>query len=153
MCVYLRAKFEVSSIILTSFRQARSFNPPSSPPSKRTPKKPTQIRVNPSPLEGVHKMTLSQNTVSRMAWNFRLNFSSCRQNFLRNILSDWSLKSVVLCEIQHYAEIQKYNTFFSHNYLLKCIQHMPDVFSTENLSVHYKILIGLKDQFDLHKFL
>ena len=28
---------------------------------------------------------------------------------------------------------------------------MPDVFSTENLSIHYKILIGLKDQFNLHK--
>ena len=28
---------------------------------------------------------------------------------------------------------------------------MPDVFSTENLSIHYKILIGLKDQVDLHK--
>ena len=77
MCVYLRAKFEDSSIILTSFRQARSFY---SLPSKRTPKKPTQIRVNPSLLEGVYKMTLSQNTVSRMAWNFRWSFSSCRQN-------------------------------------------------------------------------
>ena len=38
-----------------------------------------------------------------------------------------------------------------NNYLLKCVQHVPDVFSTENLSIHYKILIGLKHQFDLHK--
>ena len=30
---------------------------------------------------------------------------------------------------------------------------MPDVFSTENLSIHHKILVGLKDQFDLHKLL
>ena len=30
---------------------------------------------------------------------------------------------------------------------------MPDVFSTENLSIHYKILIILKGQFDLHKLL
>ena len=36
-------------------------------------------------------------------------------------------------------------------YLLKCAQHMPDFFSTENLSIHHKILIGLKDRFDLHK--
>ena len=150
MCVYLRAKFEVSSIILTSFRQARLFY---SPPSKRTPKKPTQIRVNPSLLEGVHKMTLSQNTVSRMAWNFRLSFSSCRQNFLRNILSDRSLKSVVSMWNTTLRWNTENNTFFSHHYLLKCIQHMPDVFSTENLSIHYKILIGLKDQFDLHKLL
>ena len=45
MCVYLRAKFEVSSISLTSFRQrggGGNFSP-SSPNSKRTPKKPTQI--------------------------------------------------------------------------------------------------------------
>ena len=41
MVVYLHAQFEVSSIILTGFRQGG--NPP--PTSKRTPKKPTQIRV------------------------------------------------------------------------------------------------------------
>ena len=28
---------------------------------------------------------------------------------------------------------------------------MPYDFSTENLSIHFKILIDLKDQFDLHK--
>ena len=30
---------------------------------------------------------------------------------------------------------------------------MLDVFSTENLSIHHKILLDLKDQFDLHKLL
>ena len=30
---------------------------------------------------------------------------------------------------------------------------MLDVFSTENLSTHHKILLGLKDQFDLHNLL
>ena len=50
MEVYLRAKFEVSSIILTRFRQVGVILPsPPLPPtpvtSKRTPKKPTQIRV------------------------------------------------------------------------------------------------------------
>ena len=47
MGVYLRAKFEISSIILTSFRLGREggdFTPPP-PPSKGAPKKPTQIRV------------------------------------------------------------------------------------------------------------
>ena len=44
MGVYLRAKFEVSSVILTSFRQG--VIPPHTPPiSKRTPKKATEIRV------------------------------------------------------------------------------------------------------------
>ena len=43
MIVYLRAKFQVSSIILTSFRQGG--NSPDPLTSKRTPKKPTQISV------------------------------------------------------------------------------------------------------------
>ena len=45
--VYLPAKFEVSRIILTSFRQGGGGN---SPPhtSKQTPKKPSQIRVSQS---------------------------------------------------------------------------------------------------------
>ena len=30
---------------------------------------------------------------------------------------------------------------------------MLDVFSADNLSIHHKILIGLEDQFDLHKLL
>ena len=42
MFVYLCAKFEVSSIILTSFKGGRGGITPT---SKRTPKKPTQIRV------------------------------------------------------------------------------------------------------------
>ena len=51
MYLYFRAKFEVSSIILTSFRQGRgwggggNFIPPA-PSSKRTPNKSTQISVN-----------------------------------------------------------------------------------------------------------
>ena len=47
MSVYLRAKFEVSSIILTRFRKGVILPPHPSPffTSKRTPKKPTQIRV------------------------------------------------------------------------------------------------------------
>ena len=42
MCVYLRAEIEISSIILTSFRQGIILPPT----PKRNPKKPTQIRVN-----------------------------------------------------------------------------------------------------------
>ena len=50
MGVYLRAKFEVSSIILTSFRQGVILPPTPTFTSKGTTKKPTQIRVN------LHKM-------------------------------------------------------------------------------------------------
>ena len=49
MGLYLHAKFQVSSIILMSFRQggegATLLTPPR-PPSKQTSKEPTQIRVN-----------------------------------------------------------------------------------------------------------
>ena len=47
MCVYLRTKFQVSSMILTSFRQGVILHPPTTTTttSKRTPKKSTQIRV------------------------------------------------------------------------------------------------------------
>ena len=45
MGVYLHAKFEVSSIVLTSFRQGGGNFTPLPPTSKRTPKKPTQIGV------------------------------------------------------------------------------------------------------------
>lgn len=41
----LSAKFEIYSMILTSFRPEGNFTPPPSV-SKRTPKKPTHIRVN-----------------------------------------------------------------------------------------------------------
>ena len=45
MGVYLRGKLEVSSVILTSFRQGVILQPPPLRTLKRTPKKPTQIRV------------------------------------------------------------------------------------------------------------
>ena len=45
MGVYLGAKFEVFSIILTGFRQGVILPPPSPATSTGTPKKPIQIRV------------------------------------------------------------------------------------------------------------
>ena len=57
MCVYLRTKCKVSSIILTSFRQegGRGVNFTPLPTSKRAPKKPTLIRGNAN--SGAHKFT------------------------------------------------------------------------------------------------
>ena len=46
MGVYLRAKFDVSSIILTSFRQGSNITRPLPPTPKQIPKKHIQIRVN-----------------------------------------------------------------------------------------------------------
>ena len=45
MCVYLCAKFEFSSIILTSFRRGNLLPPPPPFNLKLAPKNPTQIRV------------------------------------------------------------------------------------------------------------
>ena len=45
MGVYLRAKIEVSSIILTSYRKGGRLILPLPPTSKRTSKKPTYIRA------------------------------------------------------------------------------------------------------------
>ena len=53
MCVYLRSKSQVSSIILTSFRQGGNFTP--DPISKQTPKKPTQSRVEKKNLPILHQ--------------------------------------------------------------------------------------------------
>ena len=50
MCVYVRAKFEVSSIILTSFRHREWEANFTHPTSKSTTKKPIQIRVKTSML-------------------------------------------------------------------------------------------------------
>ena len=47
MGLYLHAKSQVSSIILMSFRQGgEEVTLLTPPPSKQTPKEPTQIRVN-----------------------------------------------------------------------------------------------------------
>ena len=43
--MYLRTKFQVSSIIQTSFRQRVILSHPPHPTAKGTPKKPIQIRV------------------------------------------------------------------------------------------------------------
>ena len=49
MCVYLHTNFQVSNIILTSFRQGVILPAPP-PTSKQTPKKSTQIRVKSTPM-------------------------------------------------------------------------------------------------------
>ena len=48
MCVYLRIKCQVSSIILTSFRQGKvgNFTHPPPPTAKETPKNPPQLGLN-----------------------------------------------------------------------------------------------------------
>ena len=45
MCLYLRTKFKVSSVILTSFRQGIDKGVILPPTAKRIPNKPTLIRI------------------------------------------------------------------------------------------------------------
>ena len=45
MCVYLRTKFQICNIIITSFRLREVILPVPHPTLKRTPKMPTQVRV------------------------------------------------------------------------------------------------------------
>ena len=89
-----------------------------------------------------------------MAWNFRLNFLV--------LLTKLARKHFGTLKFKIYGFYVKYNTrlkysntaaFLLCNYLFKCAQHMLDVLSTENLSIHLKIPIGLKNPFDLHKLL
>ena len=62
MCVYLRVKFEVSSITLTSFRQGGNFTLHH---LKTNPSKPTQIRVQYSTIaaKGRREIKVNENMV------------------------------------------------------------------------------------------
>ena len=53
--------------------------------------------------------------------------------------------------VKYNSRLEYNNTtpFLFNNFLLKCAQNMLDVVSIENLSIDHKILIGLKDQFEL----
>ena len=59
MCVYVRTKFQVSSIVLTSLREA--ILPTLPPPAKRTPKNPTQIKVNLKTIPNRYSPSFKQN--------------------------------------------------------------------------------------------
>ena len=53
MCVYLRPKFEVSSINLASFRQGEgNFTPPPPPPQSKPLKSPTRLGLKNTHQQG-----------------------------------------------------------------------------------------------------
>ena len=96
--VYFYAKFEVSSIIVTSFRQG---NPPTT--SKRTPKKPTQIRAKVWKLF-LHSFIVSDILVQklrRLGWRICVPPRNCRA---RQPLVFLGLKMVkheeIICDIK-----------------------------------------------------
>ena len=63
MCMHLRSKFQVSSIILTSFRQGviLHLSPPPHPPThlKTNPEKLTQIRIKKQTTKNVPEQPLN----------------------------------------------------------------------------------------------
>ena len=63
----------------------------------------------------------------------------------------WKPKDCFYVKYNTRLKYSKSKPFFFNNYLLKCAQHILDVFSTENLSIHHKILIDLKGRFNLRK--
>ena len=79
MSVHVRATFEVSSIILTGFRQGVILLPPP-PTSKRAPKKPTQIRV-------------------KVGDNVRI--SKYKKNFAKGYTPNWSKQVFVISKIKN----------------------------------------------------
>ena len=97
MCLYSRTKFQVSGIVLTSFRLEGAgeggwnFTPPHT--SKQTPKKHTQIRVN-SHLPNTYKKGLVDTLLSQ-AFNICPNYSSFHQeiNYLKTV---WQKNSFLL---------------------------------------------------------
>ena len=54
MCMYLRAKFEVSSIILTSFRQGGGIISPPLPPQNEPLKSPSRLRKRESCINNIN---------------------------------------------------------------------------------------------------
>ena len=111
------------------------------------------ISLKSSPLEGGLKLPLTNRRLQN-GLEFSLEF--------RVLLTKLPYKHFVRLKFKICGFYVKYNTrlkynnttpFFLNNYLLKCVQPIPDSFSTGNLSIHYKILKGLKDQFGLRKLL
>ena len=108
MGVYLRAKFEVSSIILTSFRQGGNFTP--LPTSKRTPKKPTQIRVN-AFKNGTISLQPTEYTGNpdKLAWVAKVSHYSSLEIFTPKQMLQWL--QILL------PQVRAVNTFEIHQFV------------------------------------
>ena len=91
MCVCLPTKFQVSSIILTSFRQSFSFsfNPPP-PTSIRTPKKlPLQIRLK------QRSLAINHSIVLRNGATFLVTMITVKKTLGSSV--KWDVRQVINC--------------------------------------------------------
>ena len=99
--MYLRSKFQVSSIVVTSFRQGVGGDPPT---SKRTPKKSTQFRVNSiQQLAIVKKSAILDDT------------DSCIRNFY-NIKTGWNNWNLIIITTVYFNPVNKTKLCFSFCY-------------------------------------
>ena len=122
MGVYLRAKFDVSSIILTSFRQGGGGNFTLHPPtSKGTPKKPTQIRVNVQRPYG-QRLKLRKLSEPRESLKYVISLAS---DLLENIplskplrtFSFFSLTKVVFSKINNFVSLSRVFGFVEFKFI------------------------------------
>ena len=129
------------------------------------------ISLKPLPLDGGRTTDSFPNRSLQNSFEFLLEFEVLLKIFLETFcrLEINPLESSVAFHVETRHDLRckpndcfyvKYSNRLKYNnatpFLLnnqKCAKPILDVFSTENLSMHHKILIGLKGQFDLHKIL
>ena len=112
MGVYLRAKFEVSRKILTSFRLGSSFTPTHPPTSKRTPKTPTQITVKTLEIDNWIILLFLHEEYLHLSTHCRIALHQCRFSFRHY---------KVLCEIvitlKNFSSLYKPNKSSDINFI------------------------------------
>ena len=101
MCVYVRTKFQVSSIILTSFRRYVILPTPLLPAKKRTPKNPTQTKVNLKTIPNRYSPCFKHNLFvhQSVSWwpTSRINILTICYKLGQGFITNWA--SFVLLQI------------------------------------------------------
>ena len=99
MCVYVLTKFQVSSIIATSFR--REVILPTPPPAKQTPKNPTQIKINLKTIPSRYSPCFKHNLFVHqpVSWwpTSRINILTIYYKLGKGFITNWG--SFVLLQI------------------------------------------------------
>ena len=107
MCVYVRTKFRVSSIILTSFRREVILPTPALPrPAKWTPKNSSQIKVNLKTIPNRYIPCFKDNLfVSKsVSWwpTSRINTLTVSYNLGQGFITNWGKCYYKLEQLSYY---------------------------------------------------
>ena len=114
MCVYLQTKFQVYSIIVTSFRQ-EVVSPLPPPATKKTPKKSTQIKVNsviiPNHISSCHHIRFTSSLFISKGLCIVLSFKflSFEKDFAYSVPADYSHFSILLSS---WLSLDRVSTYF-----------------------------------------